>query len=216
MSVDAQQLAELLSGVARAMERAQAELDRLDAVAADGDHGATMVMGWRAVAADVRDVADRSPGQLLKDASAAFADVGGSIGPLWGTALLRAGRSLGDARSVDLEAVAAAVAAAVDGFAERGRSSEGDKTLLDAAAPASRALADAVERGADARTAVAASLAAAEDGLAATVHMPAARGRAKRLADRSVGHADAGAASTVLVWREAAARVGRATGDAAR
>jgi dihydroxyacetone kinase-like protein len=64
-----------------------------------------------------------------------------------------------------------------------------------------------MDRGADAGTALTEAVTAAEAGLAATAHLPAARGRARRLAARSIGHPDAGAASTVLVWRAAAGQL---------
>src|SRR5579863_6734515 len=99
MSVD---LAGLFEAVRDAVESHQGELDRLDAVAGDGDHGATMVMGCRAVTEAVAAALTRSPppspslspSETLRTAASAFASVGGSTGPLWGTALLRAARSL--------------------------------------------------------------------------------------------------------------------------
>lgn len=189
------------------MEANQTSLDELDAVAADGDHGATMVMGWRRVAAAAGEDRERSVGQLLKDAGAAFADVGGSIGPLWGTALLRAGRTVGDVGSLDVALAAEAVTAAVEGIAERGRSREGDKTLLDVMAPASRAFVSISERTGSPTEAISAALAAASRGLRETTQLAAVRGRARRLSERSVGHPDPGAASAYLIWRAAAEAV---------
>ena len=182
------------------MEANQQVLDELDAVAADGDHGATMVMGWRNVANAVAADPDRPIGRLLKDAGGAFADVGGSIGPLWGTALLRAGRVIGDVDRVTLSLAAQAVSAAVDGVAERGRCQEGDKTLLDVLAPASRALLVASTDADSVNEAVACARDAADSALAATCNMSATRGRARRLSERSLGHADPGAASAYLIW----------------
>ncbi len=186
------------------METNQQALDALDAVAADGDHGATMVMGWRRVAAVASEAGGRSVGQLLKDAGAAFADVGGSIGPLWGTALLRAGRAVGDATAVDLPLALEAIASGVDGLAERGGSREGDKTLVDVMAPASRAFANAGMQTGSAEKAISAALVAATSGLHETVTLAAVRGRARRLSERSIGHADPGAASAYLIWRAGA------------
>src|SRR4029077_15294268 len=93
-------------------------LDRLDAVAGDGDHGATMVMGLRAVTAALPGDEEAGP-ELLRIAAIRFSSVGGSTGPLWGTALLRAAQSLGAAGSTDLPAIAAAVAAAAQGISHR-------------------------------------------------------------------------------------------------
>jgi dihydroxyacetone kinase-like protein len=201
MSADAQVVAALLISIGVEIERAQATLDRLDAVAADGDHGATMVLGWRAVARSAEPIGDRSASQLLKDAGAAFAEVGGSIGPLWGTALLRAGRALDGIDAIDLSAAARAIQAGVDGMAERGRAREGDKTLLDVMIPAARELSAQAEAESATEPALRRALDAAADGLRRTADLPAARGRAKRLSERSRGHQDAGAASGFLIWR---------------
>src|SRR5581483_4050694 len=119
--------------VLNATEEAQ---PALDALAGDGDHGVTMVLGWRAVVAALEAVTPATPGEALRTAAEAFAGVGGSAGPLWGTALLRAARVVAD--DGDL---AAAAQAAADGMCERGRCLEGERTVVDAMAPAARALA---------------------------------------------------------------------------
>ena len=192
--------------VARAIEEHQADLDRLDAVAGDGDHGATMVMGLRAVMAALPD-GEQPVVDLLRIAAVRFASVGGSTGPLWGTALLRAAQSLGGAETPDLAAMAAAAEAAAQGIADRGKCAEGDKTLLDVMAPAARALSAASASGADPATAAARACAAARAGLEATRALEPRHGRARLASDRSRGHEDAGAASALLVWETAAAQV---------
>jgi phosphoenolpyruvate---glycerone phosphotransferase subunit DhaL len=196
----------VFADVARAIEEHQAELDRLDAVAGDGDHGATMVMGLRAVTQALPD-SDEPPAELLRIAAARFASVGGSTGPLWGTALLRAAQSVGAAETADLAAVAAAAEAAAQGIADRGRCAEGDKTLLDVMAPAARALSAAAANGADPATAAAQACDAARAGLEATRALEPRHGRARLASERSRGHEDAGAASALLVWETAAQRV---------
>jgi dihydroxyacetone kinase-like protein len=80
-----------------------------------------------------------------------------------------------------------------------GAAREGDKTMVDALAPATRALAKAVAEGTPRDDALAAAAAAAAEGAAATVSMEARKGRASYLGPRSVGHEDPGAASTVLI-----------------
>lgn len=206
MPITSIEAAAFLSRIKGLMEANQARLDQLDAVAGDGDHGATMVMGWRNVASVVGGD-ERSVGQLLKDAGAAFGDVGGAIGPLWGTALLRAGREIGDAAKVDLPSAIRAVSAATSGIAERGRSREGDKTLLDVMAPAARAFERVGTDTGSAQDAVSAGYAEAAAGLRATARLAAVRGRAHRLSHRSLGHQDPGAASAYLIWRAAAEAV---------
>jgi phosphoenolpyruvate---glycerone phosphotransferase subunit DhaL len=183
-------------------ERAQPELDRLDALAGDGDHGVTMVLGWRAVCAALADadIGIATPGEVLRRAAAAFANVGGSAGPLWGTALLRAGRALGDKRELDVASLATAAAAATQGMEERGRSAEGDRTVVDAMAPAALALADAARAGASMCDALCVASAAAAAGAAATANLVPRRGRAVRSPERVMGHEDAGARAAAVFW----------------
>jgi phosphoenolpyruvate---glycerone phosphotransferase subunit DhaL len=179
-------VAAALERVLVATERAQAELDSLDAVAGDGDHGVTMVLGWRAVWATLAEPPERAA-EALRAAAIAFAGVGGSAGPLWGTALLRAARSLEGGGNL-----AEAAQAAVKGMCERGRCQEGDRTVVDAMAPAARTLA----AGGDLRAAAAAAAA----GAVGTAALEPRRGRATRAAERVRGHIDPGAKACAIFW----------------
>lgn len=183
------------------VEAEQARLDGLDAVAGDGDHGATMVLGMRAVVTAL-PAPGASPHDVLREAAEAFSSVGGSIGPLWGTALLRAARAAEGHATLDAPVLAAMLAAAVDGLQERGKSEPGDKTLLDVMQPSAVAFAAEAASGTDA--ALAAGLRAARVGLEQSAALPARRGRARRLVERSVGATDPGAASACLAWETAA------------
>ena len=191
------------------LERRQDELDRLDAVAGDGDHGATMVMGMREVVATLDDVG-RSPAEVLRTAAEAFGSVGGAIGPLWGTALVRAARAAGMSETLDAATTATLLTAAVQGLRDRGHSEPGDKTLVDVMGPGATAFAEEVADGLDGTAALRSALASAESGLAGTVGVAARRGRARRVAERSVGSPDPGGASALLAW-EVAARLGGVT-----
>jgi phosphoenolpyruvate---glycerone phosphotransferase subunit DhaL len=208
--VSSRDLAEGFRELLRVAESQQARLDQLDAIAGDGDHGATVVMGLRAVARSLPPAPDVPAAELLRLAAERFASVGGSTGPLWGTALLRAAQSLEGNEGADLAAMAGAAEAAAAGIAMRGRCAEGDKTLLDVMAPAARALRAAADAGLAGSEAAARAHAAAAAGLAGTRELTPRRGRARRFGDRSLGHDDPGAASALLVW-EVAARLGGAS-----
>jgi phosphoenolpyruvate---glycerone phosphotransferase subunit DhaL len=200
----ADDLASLFESVKEAIEARQSELDRLDAVAGDGDHGATMVMGWRLVAEATSSSDGLQPADTLRKAAAAFASVGGSIGPLWGTALLRAGQAVDGKQALEPGDGLRAVEAAAAGIAERGRSEEGDKTLIDAIAPATRELGECLKAGADPAEALRAASSRAAEAAAATASLAPRRGRARRLSERSIGHVDPGAASAAIIWGVAA------------
>jgi dihydroxyacetone kinase-like protein len=140
------------------------------------------------------------PGKVLTTAgSTLVSTVGGASGPLWGTALRRAGRSLGTGDEFDGQQLVAAFEAALEGIVELGAAQEGDKTMVDALSPAVRSLREEVESGSSVAEAVSAARAAAEAGMKATVPLQAQKGRASYLGERSIGHQDPGATSTTLI-----------------
>jgi dihydroxyacetone kinase-like protein len=181
-----------------------AEADRLtqlDSAIGDGDHGVNLTRGFRAVTEALdRDGDGMPPGrQLILAGKTLVSTVGGASGPLWGMALRRAGRALGDAGALDASALADALDAALAGVVELGAAEPGDKTMVDALVPAARAVRAAVTEGAPLEDALASAASAAAEGARATVPMQARKGRASYLGERSIGHEDPGAASTALI-----------------
>jgi phosphoenolpyruvate---glycerone phosphotransferase subunit DhaL len=189
--------------VAAAVQAESAHLTQLDAAIGDGDHGVNMERGFTAVEkALAGQNAEAPPGQLLiLCGKTIVSTVGGASGPLWGTALRHAGRSLGDAESFDSEQLTDALQAAVDGIVELGAAAPGDKTMIDALTPAVDALREAVASGQPLDKALAVAADAAEEGARATVPMQARKGRASYLGERSIGHQDPGATSSALIVR---------------
>jgi len=176
-------------------------LTQLDAAIGDADHGTNMDRGFTAVVEKLA-AADGGtpPGRLLTTAgSTLVSTVGGASGPLWGTALRRAGRALGEADEFDGAELAAALQAALDGVVELGAAQEGDKTMVDTLAPAVRVLRDRVGGGGSVGAALAAARDAGDEGMRATVPLQASKGRASYLGERSIGHQDPGATSTALI-----------------
>ncbi len=206
--LNAGEIRRFLAAFRAVVEDRRAELDQLDAVAGDGDHGATVVMAVRAVQAELDRLADVPAPEALRAAALAVASVGGSTGPLWGTALLRAAQAIAVDGGSDLSSYACAAEAAADGVRERGRCREGDKTLLDALAPAARALRDAARDGASNASATHLAAESAQAGFEATIGMMAVRGRARRSAGQGRGHPDPGAATMALFWNTLASEAG--------
>jgi dihydroxyacetone kinase-like protein len=198
-----------ITSAAGVIEASRDHLTQLDAAIGDADHGINLARGFAAVLTALEAKPAATPGAVLTlTGSTLISKVGGASGPLYGTAFRRAGQALGPAEDVDLAALGQALEAALAGVQQLGAAREGDKTLVDALAPATRALTKAVAEGAAQADALAAVAAAAAEGAAATVSMQARKGRASYLGPRSVGHEDPGAASTVLILtalRDAAA-----------
>ncbi len=178
-------------------------LTQLDSAIGDGDHGLNMRRGFDSVTKALAGQDDSlPPGRLLIVAGKTLVStVGGASGPLWGTALRRAGRSLGDGNDFDAEELARALEAALEGVVDLGAATQGDKTMVDALGPAVEGLNHAVEAERPIAVALTAAAEAAEEGMRATIPMQARKGRASYLGERSVGHQDPGATSTALILR---------------
>jgi dihydroxyacetone kinase-like protein len=176
-------------------------LTQLDAAIGDADHGANMTRGFSAVEAKLDGLdGGTPPGKILVLAgSTLVSTVGGASGPLWGSAFRRAGKALGEQPSATGAELADALDAAVAAIVELGAAERGDKTMVDALAPAVDALRASLASGASLPDALAAARTAAEDGMRATVPMLARKGRASYLGERSIGLQDPGATSTALI-----------------
>ncbi len=187
---------------------AEPELARLDTVAGDGDHGRGMVRGLGSAAEAARSASERGAGagSVLAAAGAAWAArAGGTSGALWGRALADMGRALADdADEIRAADVVTAVRAAATGIQALGRAQPGDKTMLDALVPFVDALEAEVGAGADLATAWTHGADVAWRAAADTALLRPRIGRARPLADLSVGTPDPGATSLAMSVRAVA------------
>jgi phosphoenolpyruvate---glycerone phosphotransferase subunit DhaL len=192
------------------IESQRDHLTQLDAAIGDADHGINLARGFAAIAVALEQATTPTPGSVLVLAgSTLISKVGGASGPLYGMALRQAGKSLGDTADATLPELAASLDAALGGVQKLGAAREGEKTMVDALAPAVASLQKAISEGASTAAALSAAAAAAADGAQATISMQALKGRASYLGPRSVGHEDPGAASTAIIMgalRDVAAR----------
>ncbi|GHG21477.1 dihydroxyacetone kinase family protein [Paracoccus aerius] len=204
-------VAALIGHVANALADAEEELGRLDAQAGDGDHGQGMARG-SAAAADAAEkavIAGAGAGTVLSLAGDAWADrAGGTSGALWGEALRAWGQVLGDADTPSALAVARGAQAALEAIIRLGGAKVGDKTLVDALMPFVQVLNEQVAAGESLGVAWAAAAARATDAADATAQLTPRLGRARPLAERSLGHPDAGAVSLALCARVVGAKLG--------
>ena len=194
--------------MAAAMEEHRRLLTKLDSEIGDGDHGTNMHRGLQAALERLDGADPSSPADALKAVSMALiSKVGGAAGPLYGTAFLRASTALQDKDEVSATDAAEALEAALGGIKQRGKAEVGDKTMVDALAPAVEAAKEAADEGSVAGVFRAAADAARE-GAESTVPLTARRGRASYLGARAAGHEDPGARSTYLLLDAAARALG--------
>ncbi|WP_350261921.1 dihydroxyacetone kinase family protein [Pantoea sp. BJ2] len=198
----AKRVLQLLESVAETLQRNAERLGDIDAVAGDGDHGIGMERGVLGAVEKAREVAARGAGagSLLCRAADAWADkAGGTSGALWGVALTALGTALGDRQTPDAQRVATGVREAKEGIMHFGKARVGDKTMVDVLVPFSDSLIEAVAAGASLTDAWLKAAQVADKAAQDTAQLVPKMGRARPLAEKSVGTPDAGAISLALI-----------------
>jgi phosphoenolpyruvate---glycerone phosphotransferase subunit DhaL len=190
-----------LTGFHSRMIENRAYLTELDSAIGDADHGANMARGMSAVMEKIGAAPAASVDALFTAVGMTLvSSVGGASGPLYGTFFLRLGKAAGAVTECDGPALAAALRAGFEGVLARGKAELGDKTMVDAMAPALEAMDAAIASSASLAEATAAARDAAANGRDATEPLVARKGRASYLGERSAGHLDPGATSTALLF----------------
>ena len=204
-----------VDGVFAVISRMRAVIDAqkdfltdLDNAIADGDHGINMAKGFAAVEQKLPQLADKDIGTAFKTVGMTLVSaVGGSAGPLYGTAFMKAGVVMAGKYEMDMADLLACLRAAIEGVMMRGKAVRGEKTMLDAMIPALEAMERASEEGLSAKEILASGVAAAESGVEFTKSIAATKGRASYIGERSIGHQDPGATSFTFLLGEIAAAV---------
>ncbi|MGB3485031.1 MAG: dihydroxyacetone kinase family protein [Mycobacterium sp.] len=190
-----------IAAIAEMLAGAEDELGRIDAVAGDGDHGRGMVKGSSAArtAADRAAADGAGTGSVLAAAGSEWAaKAGGTSGVLWGAMLSALGTRLGDTGRPDGAAVAAGMRDGYDALIRLGGASPGDKTMLDALLPFVEELERQVGDGQSWQDGWRVAAGVATDAARATADLRPKVGRARPLAERSIGTPDAGATSLAM------------------
>lgn len=203
MEYTAEDLKALFAALAARMAAERDALCALDGAIGDADHGIAMEQGMAAASTAVNALEGATTLQDMFNAAAkGFLNaVGASSGPLYATALMRAGKLAGTGTTMSAKDAKLLIAAMAEGIVHRGKAEPGQKTMMDAWAPA----AAEARNGADWPTICAAANAGAE----ATRAMVAKLGRASTLGERSLGHPDPGAVSASMIIEEFADVFGR-------
>jgi len=177
-------------------------LTQLDSAIGDADHGINMDRGFKAVNDKLPGVAGMDIGSMLKTVGTTLVStVGGASGPLYGTAFLRAGMATSGKHELYEADVIVMLEAAFEGIKARGKAQPGEKTMVDALAPALAAAKEAEAQNLGLSELLRRASSAAETGMKGTIPMLATKGRASYLGERSIGHQDPGATSSWLILK---------------
>ncbi|GAB3561386.1 D-erythrulose 4-kinase [Arthrobacter alkaliphilus] len=195
--------ADALKAARTALHDAESRLGDMDAVAGDGDHGRGMVRGIDAatIAAERALAHGAGAGDMLGAAGDAWADrAGGTSGVLWGAGLRAFGESLGNDQAPEAAELAAAVAAFAARITTLGKAEAGDKTMVDALLPFAETFSERVSEGVLPERAWAKAAAVATSAAEATASLRPLKGRARPLAEKSLGTPDPGATSLAMIF----------------
>jgi dihydroxyacetone kinase-like protein len=200
MQITAEHVVRFLEGITARIKEHRDELTQLDSPIGDADHGVNLDRGFQAVLAKLPSVTDKDIGTILKTTGMTLiSTVGGSSGPLYGTAFIRAGTALADRYEITGAEFVVALEAALEGIIARGKAQRGEKTMVDAIGPGVDVLKEAQANNEPFLEALRRSVAAVEAGMKATIPMLATKGRASYLGERSIGHQDPGATSSYYI-----------------
>lgn len=206
--MNTEKLISAIQKIGAKIEAEKAFLTELDNVIGDGDHGINLARGFAAVGEKLGGLADKEPGDVLKTVGMTLVStVGGASGPLYGTGFMKMGAALKGKADITVPDFLEGLQAAIDGIMQRGRSTKGEKTMLDAMIPAKEAIESKWGEASDAKASFEAGVAAAWEGVEFTKTIAATKGRASYLGERSIGHQDPGATSFTMLLEVLAGEV---------
>jgi dihydroxyacetone kinase phosphoprotein-dependent L subunit len=204
-TVDLRAAGPILDAMVRTIVAEADRLNTLDGATGDGDHGVNMSKGFRRTGQKLAQAPQGLGEGFGILAETLLDEIGGSMGPLYGSFFLDMSTVLRGRTTLDRDGFATMLRAGVAAVVDLGEARPGDKSLVDVLQPALAAFEAEAARGGDFSACLAALDDAAGQGLAATRDMVARIGRASRLGERSRGHLDAGAASCRLLLHDIAA-----------
>lgn len=193
---DSKKVIELIEKIGDKIIEQKEFLTELDAPIGDSDHGINMARGFTEVKKKLPELADKDIGTILKTVGMTLiSTVGGASGPLYGTAFMKMSMKLTAAKEIGFAEFMEAFSAAVEGVKQRGHSTTGEKTMLDAMAPAMESMKESYAGDSDVKAAFAKGVEAALKGVEYTKEIVATKGRASYVGERGIGHQDPGATS---------------------
>ena len=203
--MNTEKVIQIVSKMSRRMDKEKEFLTDLDNAIADGDHGINMARGFAAVETKLTSLGDKDIGTVLKTAGMTLVSaVGGSAGPLYGTAFMRSGMAMNGKTEMNISDFVSCLKVSVEAIMQRGKAVQGEKTMLDAMIPALEAIEKAVAEGLSDKEVILCGVEAAQKGVEYTKTIAATKGRASYIGERSIGHQDPGATSFTYLLEEVA------------
>lgn len=189
----------VIDAVIKVMQDNTAFLSEIDGAIGDGDHGVNMNKGASMAKERLAGQQVDFTGGLKIISDVMMNEIGGSMGPIYGTFFRQMFRAARNQEFIDGEVFEEMMTRALSSIKDIGGAKVGDKTLLDTLEPAVAAFSEQFDKERDFLSALEAMKLAAEKGKDSTVDLIAKVGRSSRLGERSRGVLDAGATSCWLI-----------------
>lgn len=189
---------EIVSSICQVIIENKAYLSEIDGKIGDGDHGVNMAKGFEMTSSRLQG--DESlDGALEVLSDVLMAEIGGSMGPLYGMMFTNMAEAIAGKELIDAPLFAQMLRSGLEGVMDIGDARLGDKTLLDTLIPALEAFQASIDRGEEFTQSLDSLVKAAVEGRDSTIDMVSRVGRSARLGERSRGVVDAGATSCCLI-----------------
>lgn len=190
---------QILLAMVKGIQDNKVYLGEVDGLIGDGDHGMNMNKGFTLFESRFADQEFSFTEGLDELGTILFAEIGGSMGPIYGTILSDAASAGEDKEDIDVKVLADMLRSGLSGLQEIVQAQVGDKTLVDTLSPSVESLEKSAAAGEDFIIALEKMKTAAAAGRDSTKDMVAKFGRSSRLGERSRGVLDAGATSCCII-----------------
>ncbi len=189
----------ILFAMVKAIQENKAYLGEIDGLIGDGDHGMNMNKGFSVFGDRFKDQDFSFTEGLDELGMILLNEIGGSMGPIYGTIFMDMATTGEDLENISLEDFHKMLASGLEGLSGIVDAKVGDKTLVDTLSPSVDSLKKSVENHLDFKEALENMKIAAEQGKESTKDLVAKYGRSSRLGERSKGVLDAGATSCCII-----------------
>ena len=189
----------VLSRMVKGIQDNKGYLGEVDGLIGDGDHGMNMNKGFSLFGTRFAEEHLSFTDGLYELGNILFSEIGGSMGPIYGTVFMDAADAGEGLDEITLSDLAVMLRAGLKGLMEIVDANVGDKTLVDTLSPSVDSLTASIDQGDTFAAALEKMKEAARAGRDSTKAMVAKFGRSSRLGERSRGVLDAGATSCCII-----------------
>ncbi len=200
MEFTIKEISEIFQELKKKMEEEKDYLIDLDSKVGDGDLGISMAKAFKVAAETIDEFAGEDIGQALMKVAMAMNNAASStMGTLFSSGILQAGKSVKGKEKIDYRDILEMAEAGVKDIEKRNKAEKGDKTVLDSLLPALQSFRENINNGYSLEESLEVAQKAAHEGVKETEDMVARYGRAQYYGEESRGHKDPGAVAAFIV-----------------